>query len=190
LKNHKLTIYWSFLIIATLVIGISALILLKHEQERLNQQKQLSTLNNLKAIASSIENQVSLTQNSLLNTLSDFKEQDLKNTLLQWQEHEPLVRNIFIIQNNKIILPDLDNIKKYTNQTEANKEEIEFINRYKALFTGKYNWHPSKEEINKLICTEQYSNNKMFDKQYVINTGLNNISNNDYQEPEKISKKC
>jgi signal transduction histidine kinase len=127
--SRTILIYWFLLIVPTLVIGVWALKLLSHEKDRLKIQAVASLTERARTMADSLEFTVADVEEALTRSLLTMDTSRLKETLGNWQETNPLVRNVFVWKNNNLIYP--------VDGLAATPEERRFTARYEALFTGR-----------------------------------------------------
>lgn len=132
--NTKRTviIYWLLLILPTIFMGAAGLRLLVHEKDRLQAQALASWADRAGAMADSLELTVSEVEDALTRSLMGIDRDRIKETLLSWQETNPLVRNVFVWQQGKLDYP--------MASLESTAEERRFISRYDALFSGRMDW--------------------------------------------------
>jgi signal transduction histidine kinase len=133
--------YWLLFFIPTVVLGLAAFRLIRHEGERISEQAQLVTLDRLRAIADNIRLAVSAVEDELSEGLRRIALRELPDILRSWEENNPLVRNVFIWHpKNKLLLPDRNN--------PLIPEEQRFLARYDALFSGRLPWIAAASETN------------------------------------------
>ena len=138
-KQRKLILYWLLLLIPTLVIGILAISLLRHEQARINQAALTGLRQSVVTVAGNIAITVGEVQTALTQQLSDIPEPELAASLEQWERRNPLIRNVFVWDPDKqLVLPDPD--------MPATAEEARFVRRYDGLFSGRTPWRTGSEE--------------------------------------------
>ncbi|SLM31311.1 ATPase/histidine kinase/DNA gyrase B/HSP90 domain protein [Desulfamplus magnetovallimortis] len=135
-SNRSIIFFWVLLVIPTIIIATAAFNLLEHEQERINQSALAALTDGTYSIAGTIHTTVSGIQKNLTRSLVEIHHDQIEKTLTLWKETNPLIRNIFILSENKgLIYPFKgDNILKSTN------EEQRFIKRYDSLFSGQTKW--------------------------------------------------
>ena len=122
-------IYWFLLIVPTLVIGIWALKLLSHEQDRLKAQALSALTQRAESMAETLEITVAEVEDALSRSLLALDGPRMKESLLEWQATNPLVRNVFVWENNRLSVP--------VEGLAATPEERRFAARYEALFNGR-----------------------------------------------------
>ncbi|MFA6009026.1 MAG: HAMP domain-containing sensor histidine kinase [Desulfobacteraceae bacterium] len=127
--SRTILIYWFLLIVPTLVIGVWALKLLSHEKDRLKIQAVASLTERARTMADSLEFTVADVEEALTRSLLTVDKSRIEPTLSHWQETNPLVRNVFIWNENRLIYP--------VDGLAATPEERRFAIRYEALFTGR-----------------------------------------------------
>ncbi len=122
-------IYWFLLIVPTLVIGLWALKLLSHEKDRLKAQALSSLAQRAETMAEGLVSTVADVEEALSRSLLGMDERRIGDTLREWEEENPLVRNVFVWKANRLITP--------VDGLAATPEERRFASRYEALFTGR-----------------------------------------------------
>lgn len=127
--SRTILIYWFLLIVPTLVIGGWALKLLSHEKDRLKIQAVASLTERARTMADSLEFTVADVEEALTRSLLTVDKSRIEATLSHWQATNPLVRNVFIWKDNRLIYP--------VDGLAATPEERRFTIRYEALFTGR-----------------------------------------------------
>ncbi len=121
---------------AFLIAGIAAR-LLSHEQERIGGAAEAAAHGRLQAVAAQVELAVEVVQDELLRALKTFPPKNLERTLTDWEQGNPLVRNVFVWRGaNDLLLPD--------STLPLTREQQEFLQRYNTLFNGSRSW----EEAN------------------------------------------
>jgi signal transduction histidine kinase len=124
-----LLVYWFLLILPALFIGIRVLTLLSHEKERLRIQTVASLTERAKTMAENLELTVTDVEEAFTRSLFDLDENRAESVLRSWQESNPLVRNVFVWRDNRLLYP--------STGLAATPEERRFKTRYEALFTGR-----------------------------------------------------
>jgi signal transduction histidine kinase len=124
------------------VAGI-AFRLLSHEQERINASAIRGVWERAQIVAETIHLTVEAVQENLAQSLWDIDPDQVKKNLMEWEETNPLVRNIFISKENQ-------GLEYPVGGMVSTLEERRFISRYDALFSGRipfdFNAGPSTEE--------------------------------------------
>lgn len=116
--------------------------MLRHEGDRINQQTRSSALDRARAIGDTIQITVGAIEDELTASLLKIPSTTLQNTLILWKENNPLIRNVFIWKEKVGLLHP-------SSGSGTTTEEVSFISRYDALFTGRISWEtgqPINEE--------------------------------------------
>ena len=142
MKRHAIILYWLLLLVPTLIIAGAAFKLLWHEQERLGQQARSAALDRAGAIASSLRISVITIEDDLMAALRKIPRDKLLQTLLAWEDKDPLVRNVFIWRPGL----GLDYPKPGETATE---EKEQFIARFSSLFSRRNAWNTGLEQLEK-----------------------------------------
>lgn len=133
MKKRSIIVYWLLLLIPTVIIGAAVLQLLRHEGDRINQQIQSSAHDRARAIGDTIQITVGAIKDELTASLLKIPSTTLQDALIPWKENNPLIRNVFIWKEKMGLLHP-------STGSGATMEEIRFISRYDALFTGRISW--------------------------------------------------
>jgi signal transduction histidine kinase len=133
MKKRSIFFYWLLIFAPALIISIFAFQLLSHEQERINRMAVASTEDRARAIGETLQITVEAVEDELLASLRGIPERDLKDTLLELEQSNPLIRNVFIWDRNSGL--------RYPVQGPAStSEERQFIVRFDGLFSGRISW--------------------------------------------------
>ena len=133
MKKRSIIYYWLLLLVPTFVIGIFAFQLLRHEQERINQEVRFSARDRAQAIAETLQITVAAVEDGLSEALCAIEDGRLTETLLEWEESNPLLRNVFVWRPKAgLQYPILG--------ATMTLEEKKFSARYGALFSGRVPW--------------------------------------------------
>ncbi len=150
-NRKKILLYWALLIIPSAVIACVSFELIRHEQERINQSALSSLKDRSTAVAEYIRITIKDIEAELTESLFNIPDKAVKRTLLVWAETNPLVRNVFICNDDQ-------NKKKPlypTGGKESTNEERLFLQRYETLFSGKVPWAADKNSSsNELMQPE------------------------------------
>ncbi len=123
---------WLLLLVPTLLIGAMALRLVRNEQRRLVDESRAAAGRRAQSAAESLDLAVAEVREGLLASLRQLPEENLAGRLEDWKQNNPLIRNVFILGPDGLVLPD--------PQRPASGEEAAFIARYDALFQGRIPW--------------------------------------------------
>lgn len=140
MKHSRLIVYGALLLVPTLAVGLTAMHLLRHEQERLQRLAVVATEERLRATASDITLAVSEAETGLQRQLAAMPEAELETALRGWQSSHPLVRHVFIWNphTKALLLPD--------TASTACPEDASFARRYDGLFSGRVPWQATALE--------------------------------------------
>ena len=144
-KKRSIILYWLLLLVPTFVIGVAAFKMLRHEQDRIDQEARFSARDRVRVIAESLQITVSEVEEGLTQALYHIKGDNLVNQLSIWEDSNPLIRNVFVWGPKA-------GLKYPVSGMSATWEERRFITRYNALFSGRIPWHSA--------ATEKMSNNE------------------------------
>ncbi len=129
-RKRSILIFWALFLVPTLIITVAALNMLSHEQERINRSAVQSLTDRAEAISDTIHLTIETIQNNLSLSLQDLDEKTLKDKLIEWEESNPLVRNVFIFNS-------LKQLEYPVRGMESTLEERRFIARYEPFFSGR-----------------------------------------------------
>jgi signal transduction histidine kinase len=130
--RRSIIVYFLLLIVPTLFLGGAGLRLLVHEKEGIRTQTLASLNDRAGALAESLTVTVAEVEESLTRSLAAMDSHHLEDTLRQWQETHPLVRNVFVWTDKALVYPP--------DSSASTAEERRFIRRYEALFSGRLDW--------------------------------------------------
>ncbi|MDM8535145.1 HAMP domain-containing sensor histidine kinase [Desulfobacterales bacterium HSG17] len=140
-SRRSIIIFWALFLMPTLIIAGIALKLLSHEQERINQSAISALSQRAEAVSQTIHITIEDVLENLKQSLLAIEQEKLETTLLIWEGTNPLVRNIFIYNNQTLEYP--------AKGMESTLEERRFIARYEPLFSGRvkfdFNTAPAKD---------------------------------------------
>jgi signal transduction histidine kinase len=131
--KRVLAFYWLLLLAPAIVIGVAAYQLLTHEKTRLHDQAQAAYLDRSQVLAESIRLTVLSVQEALSGTLTDLPDATLEESLNDWRNTNPLIRNVFIWS-------PVNGLQYPHPSSPSSSEEARFIQRYDALFSGRLAW--------------------------------------------------
>ncbi len=133
MKKSSIIFYWLLILVPALVMSISAFNLLSHEQERLNNLAIASVHDRARTIGETLQVTVEAVEDELTDALHGIAEESLEEILLEWEQNNPLVRNVFIWDESTGL--------RYPQKGMAStSEERRFILRYDGLFSGRIPW--------------------------------------------------
>jgi signal transduction histidine kinase len=139
MRKRSIILYWLLLLVPTILIGTAALQLLRHEQERIDQQARFSAQERAQAIGDTLQLTVGAIEDELTEALQRIPADSLTETLSAWATHNPLVRNVFVWSPKSGLLSPQPG-------PSATTEERRFISRYAALLTGRIPWKHDESE--------------------------------------------
>ncbi len=139
MHKRSIILYWLLLLVPTVLIGAAVFQLLRHEQERINQQAQSSAQERVQAIGDTLQVTIGSVEDELTEALLSIPTDSLTETLSAWEAHNPLVRNAFIWSpQSGLVSPQPG--------PSATSEERQFISRYSALLSGRIPWKEAETE--------------------------------------------
>lgn len=140
MNRRSVIIYWLLLLIPTLIVGVSAFYLLRHEQQRINQSSRQFARDRAQSIAETLQLSVRSVEDELTGELKRIPREKLKETLLAWEDKNPLIRNVFIWKPKAGLQypsPDLP----------STSEGGRFVTRYHAFFSGRVAWTSTGNKV-------------------------------------------
>lgn len=136
MKQTRLFLYWLLLLVPALLIGGTALRLLQRERERLDQAVLETTRERVETLAATLILAVQEVEDELLRQIPAPAGPDPAAALVEWRNHNPLVRNVFIWSPaERLLFPAAAGL--------LNAEERRFVHRYDGLFSGRVPWGPA-----------------------------------------------
>jgi len=132
MKKHSIFLYWLLLCIPTLIIGMFAFQLLRHEGDRIREEARSSAFERVRTIAETLQITVETVEEELTASLTHIPRDRLQEILTTWEHENPLIRNVFIWRESGLMYPP--------RGSYATREERRFAMRYDALFTGSIGW--------------------------------------------------
>lgn len=131
--KRAIIFFWLLLLIPTLLIAAGATRLMRHEQARIDAIRVTMAREMGGTLADSLQITIAEIKAELLTSLRAVAPGQLVETLRSWEAENYLVRNVFIWEPRRgLRLPD--------PRAGTTNEEKSFINRYEALFSGRYGW--------------------------------------------------
>ena len=159
-SKRSIIIFWALFLVPTLIIAGIAFRLLAHEQDRINRSAIRVLSERVKNISETIHLTVEAVQENLTQSLLGIDQDNLQKTLVEWEETNPLVRNVFIYKNPR-------DLEYPVRGMESTLEERRFIFRYDSLFSGRmkfdFNEDPSKDESKIKGTAASYSGSRTDD---------------------------
>ena len=137
MRRYVIYLYWLLLLVPTIAVGVGAFLALRREDQRRQQAEREASerLAREKAtvFADKVRYNLQVTQRELMYDLVNFPAAGLPEHLRQWEQQNPLVRNVFIWQpHTGLSLPD--------PRQPGTREQTRFLLRYEALLTGRGPW--------------------------------------------------
>lgn len=133
MSKKSIIIYWLLLLVPAVLISVAAVRLLSHEQERISQAQRETILTRARAVAETIQLTVQAVEDELTLSLKEIPPGRLEQTLLDWEEQNPIIRNAFIFKTGRGLV--------YPRQNSVVDDEKKlFMSRYNMLFSGNDNW--------------------------------------------------
>ncbi len=126
--KRSIVLFWILLLIPTVILAAVGIWLLSHEQERLERRELTALTRQVRATADKIDLSIETVQNNLSSALVTLPETDLESRLLSWEAENPLIRNVFIY-DQQLIYPQ--------KSMAATAEERGFITRFEMFFSGQ-----------------------------------------------------
>jgi signal transduction histidine kinase len=153
-SKKSIIIFWALFLVPTLVIAIIAFKLLSHEQERISKSALDALSDRATIISETIHLTIQAIQDNLTQSLLVLDQGKLKKKLIEWEETNPLVRNVFVYKKDK-------NLEYPLRGLESTLEQRLFIARYDALFSGRtkfdFNEDPLRDEPKISGLADSYS---------------------------------
>ena len=141
-------------------MAIIAFKLLSHEQERISQSALHALSDRAKTISETIHLTVEAVQENLTQSLLVLDQDALKKNLIEWEQTNPLVRNVFVYKKDQ-------NLEYPVRGLESTLEERLFIARYDSLFSGRikfdFNEDPLRNESKINGVADFYSGLRRYD---------------------------
>ncbi len=151
MKKRTIISYWLIILIPTLLISFYFFKLLSHERERLENEALLTVKNQAEQIAETIRITMDTVEDELGNALINIDDRNLKEVLLSFEKTNPLVRNVFIYNNES-------GLKYPYKGISSTKEEKLFTQRYDAFFSGRVKFESTIDLIIDEIEEEMIAN--------------------------------
>lgn len=139
MQKRSIILYWLLILIPTVIIGIVAFRLIYHEQERINRLAVDAISDRAKSISETLLLTVEAVQEELTRSLLSIPDDRLKDTLLEWSETNPLVRNVFIWDEQAGLVYPVSGMA-------STSEERYFASRFDGLFSGRIQWSSGKPD--------------------------------------------
>ncbi len=159
-SKRSIIIFWALFLVPTLIIALAAFQLLSHEQERISRSAVQALRERAKTISETIHLTVETVQENLTQSLLDIDPAQLKKNLIEWEETNPLVRNVFVYKKGR-------NLEYPIRGMESTLEERRFISRYDSLFSGRikfdFNEGPSMAESGIKGMADTYPDSNRYD---------------------------
>lgn len=142
-SKRSIITFWALILVPTLVMTVAAFRLLSHEQDRINASAIHALQERAKTICETIHLTIETVQENLRLSLLEIEPDQLKKNLIEWQETNPLVRNVFIYEKNQ-------GLEYPARGMESTPEERQFITRYDSLFSGRTRFDFNEDRLDEL----------------------------------------
>lgn len=187
MKNvRSILVFWALLLVPTLMIAVTAFNLLSHEQERINNARLDALTRNAGAVSQTIHVTVEAVKDNISRNLLELDPAELEQDLMALVQINPLVRNVFIYKDKKLIYPD--------RGMASTREERQFISRYDSLFSGTlgfdFNRIPERERLSQIGASGRtaegsYFSGKAETDRFMSSRKLVDLSKLPQKSPEK-----
>ena len=125
--SRRIFLYWLLLLVPALVVGVGAIVLLRREQVRLDEQARMSNQARFAAIeararliAENVELLVGEVESGLMTTLNDVPAANPDAFLDEWERTNPLVRATFrLAANERVLRPAAGSVGATTGSSAA-----------------------------------------------------------------------
>ncbi|NQZ70478.1 MAG: HAMP domain-containing histidine kinase [Lentisphaeria bacterium] len=134
----KLYIYSALTVIAITALSVFSIRAIRMEEDFLRHQEQLNKERELTILTEQVKLYAETTRQDVLLGLQNINFNTMENDLIRRQNKDPLIRNVFIWNDQKGLSYPRDFFR-------GSREKLEFINRYKALLEGKIKWQKDNE---------------------------------------------
>ena len=126
MTRRILLLCWLLTLAPLAILGMAALRLLSHEQERLAQRERAAAAELAGTVAASLQLVSEEAEAGLLRALRDMPDDDLPNSLRAWEQRNPLVRTAFLwLPGRGLALPD---------PSSGDTAALRFAGRYESFF--------------------------------------------------------
>ncbi len=133
MNTRSIVLYWLLVLVPTLVVAAAVVRLLTFEQDRIVQQASSAALDRAKTIAETLQVTVETVEANLSEALREIPPDRVFETLQDWHENNPLVRNVFMWRPGT-------GLEYPQRGRTGTMEEKQFVLRYDALFSGRQRW--------------------------------------------------
>ncbi len=131
--KRSIIFFWLLLLIPTLLIAAGAMRLLRHEQARIDALRVTAAREMGGALGDTLQITISEVKTELLASLQAIAPEHRETTLEAWAAENYLVRNVFIWDPEQ-------GLRLPSPARGITREEQSFINRFDALFSGRFGW--------------------------------------------------
>ncbi|OPZ30671.1 MAG: Sensor histidine kinase YycG [Lentisphaerae bacterium ADurb.BinA184] len=133
MKYRLLIACWLLLLVASVVIGVLALGLVRREQRRVVDTAREALHLKAQTLADRLALAVAEAEGGVLRELAEIPAAELPERLRAWENSNPLIRNGFLWQEKTgLLIP--------SPGSPATREESRFMLRYEPLFSGRVPW--------------------------------------------------
>ena len=138
MQKRALIYYGLLLIIPTMIIGIIGFSQIHREKDRFILEARLSASNRAQTIADSLQFTLEAIENRLMDSLNRIPDEDLITTLIEWEDTNPLARNVFVWKEKEgFLYPE--------TERWLSSEKKKFLARYNTLFSKGVPWKEGLE---------------------------------------------
>ena len=133
MKRVPIIVFWLLLCVPALVIGAVVFRLLGHEGERLQDSAAEALRARVELVAGELDLALRDLEEGVTKQLAGMDAGRLAEELDAWAQANPLIRNVFIVdEGGRILLPD--------PAGPLSGEERMFLQRFDSLFSGREPW--------------------------------------------------
>ncbi|NLE67495.1 MAG: HAMP domain-containing histidine kinase [Lentisphaerae bacterium] len=137
MTRRILLLCWLLTLAPLVILGLAALRLLSHEQERLAHRERAAASELAGTVAASLQLVTEEAEAGLLRALRDMPDADLPDSLRAWEQRNPLVRTAFLwIPGQGLALPD---------PSSGDTAALRFASRYEVFFESGMAGGPAPE---------------------------------------------
>jgi signal transduction histidine kinase len=133
MRTKVIILIWLLMVAPTLLIGVYAFRLLKHEQERIQNRAIETVQAKAQTVAESIQITVGELVDNITEQLAELPPRTPLDTLWNWRRDNPLIRNAFLWD-------PVDGLKFPDPDGPLDREESMFVKRYTSLFDHSQQW--------------------------------------------------
>lgn len=140
MRRRIILLYALLVILPALITGGLLFRLLDHERDRIARQANDAVTTRIETFGAALRSTVATVQDGITAELAELETDDLGATLQEWQDTNPLIRNVFIWNSSTgLTWPEPG--------SPATKEETRFVTQFAALFSGERPWSVPEESL-------------------------------------------